>query len=126
MAVKLIEEREGQRQGLMPGANGAAIDEFVVPAHAQTAPSEQARQRPQPTSQTAPALAGIASLVGLALRVLSERAILGLYHLLPILALSSAFILWTSVMSEPSTNQLIGSGLYALFMLALTWLVRRR
>ncbi len=86
----------------------------------ETAP-QQASQTSEPEAMVGVALVDFLSLL---LSVLSQRAILALSHLLPIIALASGFFLWWQVLPDPSDRQLIGVGLYAAFMLAL--LVVRR
>ena len=46
--------------------------------------------------------------------------------LLPLLGLIFGFILWRSVMPSPDIFQLVGLGLYGLFVLVPTIIVRRK
>ena len=74
-----------------------------------------------PESNAAPS---VVEFLKLLLEVLSQRSIMALSHLLPIIALVSGFALWWRVLPEPTEQQLIGLGLYAVFMLAILF-VRR-
>ena len=61
----------------------------------------------------------------LALKGLSQRAIIAVDNLFTLLTVGSAFWLWLSIPS-PSTYQLIGLAMYAVFVLAANWIVRRK
>ena len=60
----------------------------------------------------------------LGLKALSQRALVALSALFTLLTVASAFALWWRVLPDPSVFQLIGLGLYAIFILAVH-LVRR-
>lgn len=59
------------------------------------------------------------------LSALSQRTVIALSRLFTLLTVGSAFMLWWRVMPEPSTFQLVGLSIYALFVLAANFLVRR-
>lgn len=78
---------------------------------AETPTTDQARQATQ--------------LLMVALRALSERALVAIGNLFSLFLAASVWWLARGVLDAPSDRQLIGLGLYALFVLALH-LVRRR
>jgi hypothetical protein len=59
-----------------------------------------------------------------ALKALSQRALVALSACFTLLTVASAFALWWRVLPEPSILQLIGLGIYAIFVLSVH-LVRR-
>jgi hypothetical protein len=61
----------------------------------------------------------------LGLGALSKRAVIALQSLFVLLATASAFVLWWSVLPNPSVLQLTGLGMYALFALAASVIVRK-
>jgi hypothetical protein len=78
---------------------------------------------PKPNNEgNAEALLGV---VELGLKVLSQRAVAFAGHLLPLFALGSGFYLWLTVLGSPSVLQLVGLGIYSLFMLTLIWMRRK-
>ena len=64
--------------------------------------------------------------VMLALRALSQRALVALSTLFTAAGLLSAFWLWSTVLPSPTDRQLIGVSLYGIFLLALEIVRRRR
>jgi hypothetical protein len=68
--------------------------------------------------------AGMQALM-LGLGALSKRAVVALQSMFVLLATGSAFALWWSVLPSPSILQLVGLGMYALFVLAASVIVRR-
>ena len=64
-------------------------------------------------------------MLALALRTMSQKALIAVSSLFTAAALFSAWWLWNSVLPDPSDRQLVGVGLYALFILILEF-VRRR
>ena len=79
-------------------------------------------EAPAPASSSAES-AGMHMLY-LGLKALSQRALVALSALFTLLTVASAFALWWRVLPDPSVFQLIGLGLYAIFILAVH-LVRR-
>lgn len=61
----------------------------------------------------------------LALTALSKRFVDALSRLFSLLTIASAFVLWYSVLPNPSIPQLVGLGLYAGFIFAMHFVVRR-
>ena len=75
-----------------------------------------------PEAAPAPAVLDSASLsvLLLSLKALSQRTIVALGNLLTIVSVASVWWLFDSALPvNPSANQLIGLGLYALFVLAV-------
>jgi hypothetical protein len=66
-----------------------------------------------------------AGLLLLALRALSQRAIAAIADLFFLLTVASAFWLWT-VTPSPNSYQIVALSIYAAFVLAANWLVRRK
>lgn len=64
-------------------------------------------------------------LIILALKTLSQRALVAISNLFTILMCGSAFWLWYVTLPNPTTYQLIGLGLYGALIIALH-LVKRR
>ena len=64
-------------------------------------------------------------LVMLALASLSQRAVIALADLFTLLTVGSAFWLWNSI-PEPNDRQIAALAIYALFVLAINWIVRRK
>ena len=60
-----------------------------------------------------------------ALKALSQRAIVGLANLYALALAASAFFLWYRVLPTPSILQLVGLGMYGVFVLAMLALRRR-
>jgi len=60
----------------------------------------------------------------LGLKALSQRALVALSACYTLLTVASAFALWWRVLPEPSVFQLVGLGLYGIFILAVQ-VVRR-
>ena len=59
------------------------------------------------------------AVVSRGLKLLSERAVASLRHSIAFVVVGIAAALWWKVMDNPSTQQLIGLGLYAAFGLAI-------
>ena len=55
----------------------------------------------------------------LALKALSQRALVAFSQLFTLLTCLSAFLLWKSVLQNPTVEQLVGVALYGLFILFL-------
>ena len=71
------------------------------------------------------AQSAFAQLLALSLKSLSQRAVVALSSLVDLALISSAFVLWLNVMQQPSVLQLVGIGMYAVFMLVVLWLRNR-
>ena len=77
-----------------------------------------------PSSETDRLSVSAWSMVALGLKVLSTRAIALAGHATHLLGLALAFLLWMSVMPDPTTHQLVGLGLFGAMVLSLIWLKR--
>lgn len=66
-----------------------------------------------------------AAMLALALKTLSQKTVVALASLFTLGAVASAFALWWRVLPDPTTYQLIGLGVYAIFILAVLWLRRK-
>ena len=85
--------------------------------------SEEEAKKPPRTDQVLES-AGMQALM-LGLGALSKRAVVALQSMFVLLATGSAFALWWSVLPSPTVLQLTGLGMYALFVLAASVIVRR-
>lgn len=65
-------------------------------------------------------------LLMLSLRALSQRALTAVTNLFTLLAVGSAFWLWSGVLPNPSPPQLVGLAGYAVFLCAIEVLRRRK
>lgn len=72
-----------------------------------------------------PAEGGATAVIFLALKALSQRALIALESLFTLITVGSAFWLWMSI-PEPNVHQLVGLGMYAAFVLAANVIVRPR
>lgn len=92
----------------------------VTPLHGNQqfieVPDDEAPEKSSSEATTALALA--------LSRALSERAIVMMSWLLTLLTCGSVFWVWLSV-PNPSPLQLVSLGVYAAFIFAVNWLVRR-
>ena len=66
-----------------------------------------------------------AQALTLILKGLSQKALIAISSLFTSAALFSAWWLWMTILPDPSNRQLIGVGMYAVFILAVE-VVRRR
>ena len=83
-----------------------------------------------PDSRTPPSDASRTEQIGisalaLGLGALSKRALSALADLFFLSTVGSAFFLWYLTL-EPTVNQIVSLTIYALFVLAANWLVRRK
>lgn len=86
---------------------------------------EVAEPTPEPSrADRAVQSAAVATLL-LALKTLSQKALLAFVQLFTLITVGSCFWLWMSI-PEPSTNQLISLGMYAGFVFAINWITLRR
>lgn len=68
---------------------------------------------------------GALQLLGVALTALSQRAMVALASCFSLLTVASAFYLWVSI-PQPNQQQLISLSIYAVFILIVNWLVRKK
>lgn len=84
------------------------------------------QEAPEVRPEQNQAASALTSLLLMSLKALSQRAIVALANLFMAATAASAFWLWYVTMPEPSVRQLVGLTLYALFILALNFMLRRR
>jgi hypothetical protein len=77
--------------------------------------------RPNPTLEQA-----ATNILMLALRALSQRALVAIGNLFVLLTAASAWWLWMTTLPSPSIQQLVGLALYGVLILALNYLVLSR
>lgn len=95
-----------------------AVEEREIPSIGEQAP--QATQSSGVSHSSA-----ATQMLLMAIGQLSKRFVIALSNLFTAAGLFSAWWLWSSVLPSPTVLQLIGVGMYALFLLALEF-VRRR
>lgn len=64
-------------------------------------------------------------MMSMALGALGQRALVALAACFTLLTVGSAFWLWLSI-PDPNPHQLVSLSIYAAFVLAANWLVRRK
>jgi len=90
--------------------------------------AEAPPQAPQaaPPQPKAPALNGVAiQMMMMALGALSQRAVIALAACFTLLTVGSAFWLWMSI-PDPNPNQIVSLTIYAVLVLAINIIVRRK
>ena len=90
-----------------------------------TAETPQPAPPPPPRPQQSVEQAATNMLM-LALKALSQRAVVGVGHLFVVFSVASAWWLWMTTLPQPTTQQLVGLGLYGLLILSLNYLVLAR
>ena len=92
----------------------------------EEAPAQHAAPGPDPRLAQAQAESARATqILMLALRTVSQRAVVAIFNAFTAVAVGSAWVLWYSVLPNPNVYQLVGCGLYAVFLLAVE-IIRRR
>ena len=77
------------------------------------------------TDQPKPADNGVAiAMLTIGLKALSQRALVAAADLFTLLTVASAFWLWWSI-PAPNDRQIIALSIYAVFVLAANWIVRK-
>ena len=102
---------------------GDDIPTFFGDGTSETPSSPVPPPRPSPTVAEQQAATGILML---ALRALSQRAVVAVGHLFVLFTAASAWWLWMTTLPQPTVQQLVGLGLYGLLILALNYLVLSR
>lgn len=82
---------------------------------------DETEPRQAPPQQNSASIA----MLTLALRALSERAVIALADLFTLLTVGSAFWLWWTI-PDPNPQQIVSLSIYAAFILAANWLIRRK
>lgn len=81
---------------------------------------------PTPAARPAPIDNGVAiAMLTVALKALSQRALVAATDLFTLITVGGAFYLWM-VTPEPNDRQIISLSIYALFTLAANYIVRRK
>lgn len=105
----------------MSGKRGfALVDDVEAPAQTQAAPAMTTEQVYQVQQEAAQARA----MLMLALKTFGQRFVIALSNLFSLLTVLSVWWLWMSV-PHPGTNDLVGMGMYAVFILVVNYLVKR-
>src|SRR5262245_33304229 len=65
------------------------------------------------------------ALLLLGLKTISQRAVAAIADLFTLVTVGSAFWLFLAIKEAPTTFQLVLAAMYALFVLAANWIVRR-
>lgn len=65
-------------------------------------------------------------MVLLALKALSQRTIVALESLFTLITVGLVFWASLAILQQPNTHQLIGLGIFSVFVLVANWLVLRR
>ena len=86
---------------------------------------EEAPPAPAPKTDVEAARANTQLLL-LALRAASQRAVTAVSHLFTLLMVAGAGLLWWMVLPAPTVLQLVGLGMWAIFILATEWIRRTR
>jgi hypothetical protein len=93
----------------------------------QAPPPPEPPRAPQPQNPAAQNAQAVAtSMLLVALKSLSQRAIIAISHLFVLATAISAWWLWRTTLPQPSVNQLVGLTLYGVLILALNFLVLRK
>lgn len=79
-----------------------------------------------PAPPQSPSATALTSLLFVSLRALSQRAVIALGSLFMAASAASAWWLWYVTMPNPTPAQLVGLTLYATFILALNFMLRRK
>jgi hypothetical protein len=74
--------------------------------------------------EAAPPVGAATGMLVLALRALSQRAIVAIDNLFMVATVGSAWYLWFMT-PDPNPMQLVGLGGYAVFVLLANWIARR-
>jgi hypothetical protein len=86
---------------------------------------EVAPPAPPPAPKTSAIDWGALQLLGVALTALSQRALVALGQCFTLLTVASAFYLWY-LTPEPTDRQIVSLAIYAVFVLVVNVIVRRR
>lgn len=79
-----------------------------------------------PDETEAPEQTRSASLLFLALKALSQRAVVALADLFCLLTIGSVFVLWFVSPPDPTPNQIVSLTIYGVIVLAANWIVRSK
>lgn len=97
-----------------------ALRELIEAAQVDRQRAGQTLQQAQAQAQQSQMQS--AAMIAVALKALSQKALIALASLFTLLTCGSAFWLWMSI-PEPTVTQLVGMGMYAVFILLTNLLV---
>jgi hypothetical protein len=100
---------------------GEEIPAFFGAEAEQPQPTPPPPQQPSQSAQHA-----ATSMLLLALRALSQRALVAITQLFTLITVGSAWWLWYAALPNPTITQLVELGLYGVLILLLNWLVLKR
>jgi hypothetical protein len=78
-----------------------------------------------PPAQSQKEQAAAIQMLRIGLTALSQRFIVAIASLVDFTLITSAFALWWSIITEPTTLQMETATIYSLFILAVIWMRRR-
>ena len=78
-----------------------------------------------PQKRADPEDSAAAGVIMLALKALSQRALVAIESMFTLITVFSAFVLWYKI-PTPNEHQIVALALYAVFVLAANWIVRRK
>lgn len=85
--------------------------------------AEEPAQSPQ---QTQKEQAATVQMLRIALSALSKRFVVAIASLVDFTLITSAFVLWWSIIHEPNTFQIVTASIYSMFILSIIWLRNRK
>lgn len=97
-----------------------ALQELIEAAKVDRQRAGQTLQQAQAQAQQSQMQS--AAMIAVALKALSQKALIALASLFTLLTVASAFILWLLV-PDPNVTQLVGMGMYAVFVLLINMLI---
>ena len=106
-------------------ATAAARHMFEVLPDEDDEPAAQAARASASTQSSAAVQGAAVAGVMLALKALSQRALIAAADMFCLVTVGSAFWLWTTI-PDPNPHQLTGLGMYATFVLAANLIVRKK
>jgi hypothetical protein len=86
---------------------------------------ETATERPQPQVQQPDPNAVAVAMIQIGLKALSQRALTAATDLFTLVTCAGAWWLWY-LTPEPSYLQIVHNSIFAVFVLAANWIVRRK
>lgn len=93
---------------------------MVLPRGLEIVEDEIDRAPPKPDHHAA------FSILALSLKALSQRALIAVDNLFTLCTVGSVFWVAMTIIPHPDTFQLVGLGMYGIFVLAANWIVRRK
>lgn len=82
-------------------------------------------EEPDPPQAGEPKTTAATQMLFIALKALSQRALIAIDNLFCLLTVGGVFWLWASI-PDPNPNQIVALTIFATFVLAANWLVRRK